>query len=321
MSESIPNSAPLGGTELHFGYIKAAFPDLVSQVQFILSRPLETVLEDKPRLLYLQDCATDPASACLRDRAYRTSFNRLVFCSHRQQYEYHTFLAIPYSEGIIIKNSVPLLSPTFPKPLVDGKLQFIYTSTPHRGLEILAAVADHLVKERQDWQLHVYSSLNIYGWHDADKQFEGLYERLRANPCVVYHGSQPNAVVRQAVLDAHVFVYPSTYAEMSCMAIQEAMMAGCLTITSSLGALPETCGEWAWMFPFSEDPDRMAGHTYNLMKQALNSYDHAYIGAVLHAQSQYYQNFYAFEQRAPLWKSVLEAIIAEGTPVEKFIVE
>ena len=314
-----PNSAPLGGTELHLGHIRKAFPDLFDQVQFICSRPKQVELQEKPRLLYLQDTATDPESVCLKDPAYRKNFNRLVFCSHRQQYEYNLFCGIPYSEGMVIKNSVPVLTPTFPKPKTD-KLQFIYTSTPHRGLTVLAAAAEHLATVRQDWELHVYSSLHIYGWHDADHQFDSLYEQLKRNPCVVYHGSVPNAEVRQAVLDAHVFVYPSIYSEMSCMAIQEAMMAGCLAITSGLGALPETCGEWAWTMPFSENMNEMAGGTYNSMALALDRYWSEYTQSILPVQSSYFQTFYSFERRAPLWKAVLEQIIKEGPPKPEMLV-
>jgi glycosyltransferase involved in cell wall biosynthesis len=312
---------PMGGTELHLLNIQNAFPDLWDQVQFIASRPEQYTLdESKPRILYLQDTANDPASQCLKDKSYRSKFNRIVFCSYKQQYEYSLFLGIPPSEGVVIKNSVPMLKPEFPKPLGDGRVRFIYTSTPHRGLEILAVAADYLAKQRQDWTLDVYSSLKLYGRDEHDKQFEKLYEFLQKNPCVTYHGSVPNAEVRQACLDAHVFVYPCIYPEMSCMAIQEAMMAGCLAITSSVGALPETCGEWAWMFPYSENRDQMVGNTYHMMNQVIDRFNEPPVQLMLQAQSAYFQNFYSFENRASQWKALLEAVIKEGPPQEKLVI-
>src|SRR5690606_20347588 len=241
---------PLGGTELIYNNLCRALPELTKQVQIILSRPEQYALEDKPRILWLQDLPEDPASAPLRDKSYRTRFNRIVFVSFWQQQQYQRVLGIPFHEGIVIKNAVPLMQPNWDEKKrccerdhdYDGKcdrhqkpkLRFIYTSTPHRGLAVLAAAAEKLAEERQDWELHVYSSLKIYGWHDADQQFQPLYDKLKQNPCVVYHGTQPNATVRRALQNAHVFVYPSIYPETSCMAIQEAMMAGCLTITTSL---------------------------------------------------------------------------------------
>jgi UDP-glucose:(glucosyl)LPS alpha-1,2-glucosyltransferase len=320
METSLTDMKPRGGTELILANLQAALPELTSQVQIIMSRPEQVELEDKPRILWLQDLPQDPASQCLRDPSYRTRFNAIVFASHWQQQMYNAYLGIPYDEGHVIRNGVPWMQPTFPKARVDGKLQFLYTSTPHRGLALLAAAADVLAKQRQDWTLHVYSSFNIYGWKGADDQYAPVYEQLRNNPCVVYHGTQPNSVVRQAALDAHVFVYPSIYVETSCMAIQEAMMAGCLAITTGLGALIETCGSWAWMMPYTEHHEKLASTTYELMNAALDTYDRPGFTGQLEAQSAYFQNFYSFESRLPQWRMLLERVIAQGAPEEKFIV-
>lgn len=338
MSDVNP-SAPMGGTELILSNLQKALPELTSQVQIMMSRPEQYELdESKPRILWLQDLPEDPASSILRDPSYRTKFNAIVFCSYWQQQQYNRVLGIPYKDGVVIRNGVPRLQPILPKSRSipcgadeqqcdsacrstheKRKLKFLYTSTPHRGLALLAAAADALAKERQDWELHVYSSLNIYGWHEQDKQFAPLYDKLRENPCVVYHGSQPNDVVRQACLDSHVFVYPSIYQESSCMAIQEAMMAGCLTITTSLGALIETCGSWAWMMPYLESPELLASYTYEYMKLALDRYDHSYTQSLLIGQAQYFQAFYSFESRVDAWATLLQNVIKEGPPVEKLV--
>jgi UDP-glucose:(glucosyl)LPS alpha-1,2-glucosyltransferase len=322
MADAVKQSAPMGGSELILNHLKTALPELTDKVQIIVSRPQQVELDStKPKILWLQDLPQDPNSACLADPGYRRQFNRIVCVSHWQEQQYNATLRIPYSELSVIKNAVPRFPSVIHKP--EGNLRFIYTSTPHRGLAILGAVADALVKERQDWQLDVYSSLNIYGWHDADKQFEPLYDTLRANPCVNYHGSQPNAVVRQAVQDAHVFVYPSIYMETSCMAIQEAMMAGCLAITTNLGALPETCAEWAWMIPVDESPEVIAQRTLDSMKTALDVYRNTNfeVSHTLAEQVRYFQKFWSFESRVPLWKAMLEAVIAEGPKTEMVVFE
>jgi UDP-glucose:(glucosyl)LPS alpha-1,2-glucosyltransferase len=312
-----------GGTELILANLQRALPDLCDKVQIICSRPqLATLDPVKPRILWLQDLPQDPASQCLADPSYRTQFNKLVFVSHWQQQQYNMALRIPFHDGVVIKNAVPRLIPTFPKPRVgEGVLRFIYTSTPHRGLAIVAAAADALAKERQDWELHVYSSLKTYGWDEQDKQFEPLYEALKANPCVTYHGSGSNDEVRQACLDAHIFVYPSIYAETSCMSIQEAMMAGCLAITTNFGALPETCAEWAWMFPIDEQAEVICQRTHLAMRSALDLYDDPNTQMVLHAQSDYFQKFWSFEGRLNAWRGLLEQVIAEGPRKETLVIE
>ncbi len=313
-----PNK-PKGGTELQLEYLKQALPDLCEQVQIILSRPEQVTHEDKPRVLWLQDLPHDPASQCLKDKTYRTKFNKLVFVSHWQREQYKIFTGIPYSEGVVIKNGIPIIPLTLPKPRDDGKLRFIYTPTPHRGLGVLAAAAEELQKHRQDWHLDVFSSLKIYGRHEMDAQFEPLYEQLKRNPCVTYHGSVPYPDVRKAVNNAHVFVYPSIYQESSPAATIEALASGCLVITSSFGPLPEICSEWSWMMPYDEDINVMANGTLSAMYSALDNYDNPGLQRHLEWQSSYYQHHFNFKNRIPEWKAVLEMAIAEGVPQQKLV--
>ena len=309
----MPNAGtPMGGTELLLSHLTRALPALAAQVQIICSRPEQVGLDpDRPRLLWLHDHPHDPASARLKQAAYRAQFNAIVFVSHWQQARYHEVLGIPYSEGLVIRNGVPRLAPPLPKPRADGLLRFIYTSTPDRGLALLAAAADLLAQERQDWVLDVYSSLRLYGWDEADRRFEPLYDALRANPCVRYHGVRPNADVRDALQEAHVWVYPSITPETSCLAAQEALMAGCLGITSSLGGLPETCGPWPWMFAFDESPEVMCVQTLQHMRRALAEYDEPGTQAHLAAQSGFFQRFWSFESRVPEWEALLTRVAAE----------
>lgn len=313
------DTAPLGGTELLYSFLKSALPDLVDQVQIILSRPDHVALEDKPRILWIHDLPQDPAIQGLRDASYRTKFNRIVFVSHWQQQQFQQYLGVPYHQGIVLKNAVPYRPAVFPKPLVDDKLKFIYTSTPHRGLGILAVAADKLAQVRQDWELHVYSSMQIYGRGEDDAKFEPIYDLLRKNPCVVYHGTQSNDTVRTALDTAHAFIYPSVYPETSCLAAIEALMSGCLTITTNYGALPETCGEWAWLYQFDERPEAMIERTYHNMVQALDHYSHPHVQTTLQVQSVYYQQFYAWNTRIEPWRNLLTTVIREGVPTEKVV--
>jgi glycosyltransferase involved in cell wall biosynthesis len=305
---------PRGGTELILANLRAALPELTEQVQIVMSRPESVALADKPRILWLQELAHDPACVPLQDADCRSRFNRLVFCSHWQHQQFNSYLGIPFSDGVVIRNAVPQLTPILPKPRESGKLNFLYTSTPHRGLKVLAKAAEALAATRQDWHLDVYSSQKLYGWNEADEKYEGLYDQLRLNPCVTYHGTASNAEVRQACLRSHVWVYPSIYPETSCMAAQEAMMAGCLAITSNLGALPETCGAWAWMFSADERLEVMIQRTLVHMVQAIENYGHPNLAAMLPLQSLYYQSFWSFEKRVPAWQQLLEEVIREGVP-------
>ena len=303
---------PMGGTELQLAFLQKSLPDLATQVQIICSRPEEVTLEDKPRILVLHDLPHDPASQCLKDPDYRAQFNQIVFVSHWQKEQYQQHLGIPFREGIVIKNGIPVIAERDIRPRGADKLRFIYTSTPHRGLSLLSAAANALAEKRQDWELHVYSSLKIYARDTQDAQFAGLYDDLRNNPCVVYHGSQPYTTVRQAVNESHVMVYPSIYPETYCMAAVEALMSGCLLLTSSLGALKEVCGDWAWMMDMTDDYGVLAGETFHAMEAALDHYDDLFVQRQLAAQASFYRQHHSVERRMPLWQALLERVIAEG---------
>jgi hypothetical protein len=77
---------------------------------------------------------------------------------------------------------------------------------------------------------------------------------FRQHPKIRYHGTQPNAAVREALTRAHVFAYPSVWPETSCLCLIEAMSAGLVCVHSNLGALFETAAHWTQIYPFHEDP-------------------------------------------------------------------
>jgi hypothetical protein len=105
------------------------------------------------------------------------------------------------------------------------------------------------------------------------------------------------------------------------MAVQEAMMSGCLAITTNFGALPETWGMFAWMFQFTENGEDLCQRTYATMNRAIELLSHSRSTDVLKLQRWYYQTFYAFESRVETWKHLLQNAIAEGPKRQMLIIE
>jgi glycosyltransferase involved in cell wall biosynthesis len=88
---------------------------------------------------------------------------------------------------------------------------------------------------------------------ENDAPYEHLYERAQSMPGVVYHGIAPNPELRAALRSMHFLVYPCVFAETACLAVIEAMAAGCRAIVPSLGALPETTASYARIYPSNPD--------------------------------------------------------------------
>ncbi len=76
-------------------------------------------------------------------------------------------------------------------------------------------------------ELHIWSSHRLYGPAFDDAPHAALFARARSLPNVHHHGIVPNPELREALRDIDVLAYPSTFAETSCLAVIEALAAGC----------------------------------------------------------------------------------------------
>ena len=93
-----PEESPkaMGGTELVQKWLFSRLdPDLKNYFQWIASRKRK--LEDKPRLFWVHDLAQDPEVQFLKeDPNAMLQFEKIIFVSHWQQYQYGVYLGVPY---------------------------------------------------------------------------------------------------------------------------------------------------------------------------------------------------------------------------------
>lgn len=230
-----------GGTEITtrelFNLLE---PEELEEVQIISSRVRE-LDPDKYRIYHLHDLPGDPEASHLRSAASRERFDRIVFSSNWQYQQFRTELNLPYSQQFrVIETGVEPIQWMEKSNPRTNPIRLIYTSTPHRGLELLVPVFEQLSELFDFIELDVYSSFKLYGWDDRDKQFEELFDRCRNHPKIRYHGTVGREEIIKAYQDAHIFAYPSIWPETSCRCLIEAMMAGCLCVHPNFAALPDT---------------------------------------------------------------------------------
>lgn len=298
-----------GGTEMMAEQIRNRVDsNLLDKFNIIHSRVRpESISSSKKNILVLHDTWDDPESEHLRSAESRARFTKLVFVSHHQQATYNLGLGVPYSDGVVIQNAITPIEFTDADKKSD-KIKLIYHTTPHRGLEILVPVFELLAKNIPNLHLDVFSSFNIYGWGERDKQYEGIFERIKTHPNMTYHGYQSNDVVREALKSAHIYGYPNIWPETSCISMIEAMSAGCAIVAPNFAVLPETCANFATMYGFNEDYNKHANIFANVLNMMIFEYWSESVQNKLKFQKLYIDNFYNWNLRASQWNGLLKSL-------------
>lgn len=260
-----------GGTELVIDRMIKYIPEeSFKGWQIIHSRIPDSLSPDHKKMLVFHDLPNDPMYSKLADKEFQNQFDKFVFVSNWQQQYFHLMHGIPYSKSTVIRNMID----PFPirKDFPTKKINIIYHTTPHRGLEILIPVFIKLQEVfKNKINLDVYSSFEIYGWRERDEKYKDLFEVAKRTPGINYYGFQSNEVIREKLKDSHIFAYPCIWPETSCLAAIEAMAAGCFVVHPNYGALSETCAYMGLSYPWSEDRNDHAQKFYNHMRYLINT--------------------------------------------------
>jgi len=268
-SEQSKNS--IGGTEMmRRRVLDNVDSELLGNVAIHFSRPREIPDDVALNILYCHDLAEDPENKILEGSGYN-QFDHFVFVTQWQRDQYIAMYNIPYSMCSVIPNAVEKNFTPPETPAHEGKIKFIYHTTPHRGLELLYPVFDALSKEYPNIHLDVYSSFAIYGWAQRDEPYVDLFTRIHEHPAMTYHGSVPNAQVIKALENADVFLYPNIWKETSCIALIEAIKCGVLCIHPNYGALTETSGGATITYDYTEEVQDHANLAYTVAKQVIQT--------------------------------------------------
>lgn len=306
------NTNSSGGTEMMCRRLQQEFTEEeLAHVQIIPSR-VRDLDDSKIRLFWCHDLPQDPESSeVLKDNGWR-KFDKLVFVSHWQKQQYINYFRIPYDKVTVLQNAIDPIDTDKYKKNPD-KIQIIYHTTPHRGLDIAYHAIDALIEHHPEIEFHVYSSFRIYGWEERDNEFQELYNLIDQHPNMVYHGTVSNEKVREAVAKSHIFAYPSVWPETSCISLMEAMSAKCLCVHSDLAALPETASNWTYMYNFSDDKKNHLNLFANCLHTAItlmkrdDKEKKRNLNTRLSGQKSYADLFYSWELRRIQWEQLLHS--------------
>jgi glycosyltransferase involved in cell wall biosynthesis len=194
------------------------------------------------RILKIQDDFNQPLPELLTNPAIRVNNHHYLFVSKWQMKRLITTFQLP--ERLCLVHPNGFWKPNFPLEFsVPTGNKLAYCSTPFRGLEELLDLFPEIRRQVPDAELHVFSDMKIYQYTDEKDQERcgHIYAKLE-QPGVVNHGSVGQQQLAHELTKCKILAYPNKFPETSCIAAMEAQAAGCVVVTSDLGALPETVG-------------------------------------------------------------------------------
>ena len=309
----VMNTKPKGGTEiLHEQLVSQLSKEDLEGVNIIRSICHPDLIEkDKINILWQHLNIDQPNAALMADRRFVDQIDYFIYVSHWQFNQFREKFRIPEYKSFVLKNATHHYDSFAKIPPGTDKIKIIYPTTPWRGLSVLLLAVDYLNKTRDDFEVHIYSSTEIYGKAFNEKEgdkYEGLFARCKNTKNMIYHGYAPNEKVKEAVMESHIFAYPSIFEETSCLSAIEAMMAGCHVVTTNYGALPETCAEFATMIEFEPNLKALAERFASALDSVLTKYRAGGYKQDMHMQMDYYNNYYSWNTRINEWRNFLSYV-------------
>lgn len=267
-------------------------------------------------MLWSGHAADQQAILALHNPEEKNSWNNFIFVSKWQAESYARVFGIDPTKILIIGNA---MAPSF-EAITRQKACFAisgnqdpilaYTSTPFRGLDVLLLAFPTIRLWLPNCQLKVYSGMGMYNTPAEQDKYSALYELCKVLPGVEYIGPVSQTALAEGLAQADILAYPNTFAETSCIAVMEAMGAGCTICTSRLGALPETCANFGFLL---DPPAQHALHAKAFADLVISTTKAARLAPKtlelqLNQQVCYTRTYYTWRARARLWEKALEAI-------------
>lgn len=194
------------------------------------------------------------------------------------------------------------------RPKVPGKL--IYTSRPERGLEyLLRQVLPRIVEKRPDVRLHYchypldHNMETPEYVRDCVENCERLTEKYAQN--VVAMGSLTKPALYQQISSAQLFLYPTSFPEISCLGLMEAQSCGTPVVTTDAFALSETGGPGVVKIPGTPADQEYADAFANAALELLDNPE-KYQEKVAQCRPYVLEKGYTWKQVAESWERKFE---------------
>jgi len=161
----------------------------------------------------------------------------------KTQFHRSLFPKIDDSKIVVIPNGLDV-SMFENQNITRDPLLLVNTSSPDRSMDVMPKLFK-MIKEKvpnvkMKW---------AYGWETFDASFKndkkmmewrnGLQKEID-EAGIISLGKIPQAECAKLYLEGSIFAFPSEFAEIDCISVKKAQVAGCVPITTDFGALAES---------------------------------------------------------------------------------
>ena len=292
-----------GGSESQLRLLLKHLPDKsFKDINLILNNASNDLIEkDKINVLWMQHFVNQDEARNLRSKDFINKLDWIVYNSNWNLQQHIKCFQVPQNKSLVIKNAIEKI--TFLEKPKD-KISLIYHTTPWRGLKILLKVFKNLNLENVE--LNVFSSTIIYGKKFDSvlgKTFEGIFDECKNTKNVNYFGFLKNEKIIEQLKKMHIFSYPSTWPETSCIAAIESMAAGCEVVTTNLGALNETCFPFGKIINFEKKPEDLEKKYSEALLNSIKNFWSNETQKKLKLQRETINSTYSWEVRSVEWEN------------------
>jgi len=225
-----------------------SFHSLVDESDIIICnrsfpQGLETYIGKKPIYYYAHDAYDQQLiTNWMYNYNLINALSGILCVSEWQKHTFTDYFNIPndlHHKFQVVGNSIDIsLSYGYTKKY---KNRLIFAGIPYKGIDVLKKVFDSICvkSERDDLDLHVFSSMSLYGNKDADREYEQQFKQLNNTKNIHLHDSVNLNELTSWLGSSSVYLSPSTYHETFGMLLVQAQAVGCIPVTMNNGAVNE----------------------------------------------------------------------------------
>lgn len=286
---------------------------LLDEFEFVTSPSKVT---DGVRTIFMPSVPADhPSLECLEDGRWK-EYEAIIFASHWQQQMYNLFLDIPYGAGIVLRNAIDTVPNKLSRNKPKNFTTILYVGEMNRGLDLAHGAFKKLTRKMHE-NARMIVVTNLTNSEEMTPSLQALSDEIRDNPKVSVFRDATEKELLSYMQEAHIFVYPTDYPEMSYTPLLKAISAGCMCIHSSTGSFPEMCLGVTSMYGIIEDRPTHGVKFLHELENALNVYANPTkrerLIEHLNTAKHTVDAIYSWKRRKEQWEDLLKNLLTSSS--------